>query len=266
MATFVLVGGFWIGAWAWRDVAARLKRSGHRAFPLSLTGLGERKDQASPDITLETHVADVVHFLVAGDLHDVVLVGHSGAGAIVNIVAARVPERIAELVFVDSGPVLEGACIADFSGPTGRADMVAKSVDVRVPLPSWSEIGETSLAGLDAANRSFFRSLAVPQPLRVAIDPVRLGGTVPADLPKRAILCTIPLDALRQMIASGNPWFAPMGGPEWTLETLPTGHWPMLSEPVKLADAVARRYAKPFVGNVEGLDWTARRKRLAMAV
>ncbi len=147
MTTFVLVGGFWIGAWAWRDVAARLKLAGHRAFPLSLAGLGERKAEAAPSIGLETHVADVVHFLVAGDLHDVVLVGHSGAGAIVNIVAARVPDRVASLVFVDSGPVPEGQCIADFSGPTGRADAIAAAVGGRLPLPAWSELGEAMLAG-----------------------------------------------------------------------------------------------------------------------
>ena len=266
MTTFVLVGGFWIGAWAWRDVAARLKFAGHRAFPLSLTGLGERKREISPAVGLETHVADVVHFLVAGDLHDVVLVGHSGAGAIVDMAAARVPDRVAGLVFVDSGPVPEGKCIADFSGPTGRADTIAAAVGGRLPLPAWSELGEAMLIGLDDANRSFFRHLAVPQPLKVAIDPVRLGGKHRAKLPRRAILCTLPLDVVREMIASGNPWFAPMGGPEWTLETLLTGHWPMLSEPVKLADMIARRHAVSSIGSVEGLDWGARRKRLAAAV
>jgi pimeloyl-ACP methyl ester carboxylesterase len=266
MTTFVLVGGFWIGAWAWRDVARRLNRLGHRAFPLSLAGLGERKAEAADTITLETHIADVVHFLVAGDLHDVVLVGHSGAGAIVNAAAARAGARLAELVFVDTGPVPEGAAIADFGGRTGRANTIAKAVDGRIPLPSWAEIGETSLAGLDEANRSFLRSLAVPQPLRVAIDPVRLGGVVPRTLPKRAVLCTIPPDAVRALIDEGNPWFAPMGSAEWTLTELPTGHWPMLSEPVKLAELLAAGHAVSRPANVAGLDWRARRQRLAMAV
>jgi pimeloyl-ACP methyl ester carboxylesterase len=127
MTTFVLIGGFWIRAWAWREVAAKLTAAGHLVFPLSLTGLGERKAQATPGVGLETHVSDVVHFIISGDLHDVVLVGHSGAGAIITIVADRIPERLAGLVYVDSGPVPDGACIADFSGPTGRADTIRKA-------------------------------------------------------------------------------------------------------------------------------------------
>jgi pimeloyl-ACP methyl ester carboxylesterase len=244
MTTFVLVGGFWIGAWAWRNVAAQLTALGHRAFPLSLTGLGELQHRARADVGLETHIGDVMHFLEAGDLHDVVLVGHSGAGAIVNTVANRMPERLAGLVFVDSGPVPDGACIADFSGPTGRADTVKKAAYTgdgwRIPLPPWEELGEPMLTGLDQDMRFFFRANAADQPLRVATDPVRLTGQVRADLPRLAILCTMPIAAVHGMIASGKPWFAGMDGPAWTLVELPTGHWPMLSEPDKLANLVAR--------------------------
>ena len=247
MTTFVLIGGFWIGAWAWREVAARLTAAGHLVFPLSLTGLGERKAQAAPGVGLETHVADVVHFIISGDLHDVVLVGHSGAGAIITIVADRIPERLAGLVYVDSGPVPDGACIADFSGPTGRADTIRKAAyqgdGWRIALPPWSELGEPMLAGLDTAKREFFRANAADQPLRVAIDPVRLRGKQRGAIPCRAILCTIPAVAVRGMIASGNPWFAPMAGPEWTLSELPTGHWPMLSEPGRLAGMLVDRPA-----------------------
>ena len=37
------------------------------------------------------------------------------------------------------------------------------------------------------------------------------------------------------MIASGNPVFAELSGPQWTFAELPTGHWPMFSAPGKLA-------------------------------
>jgi pimeloyl-ACP methyl ester carboxylesterase len=266
MTTFVLVGGFWIGAWAWRDVARRMSSAGHRAFPLSLNGLGEKRLYANPAIGLETHVADVVDFIVERNLHDVVLVGHSGAGAIVDIVAARLPEHIAALTFVDSGPVPEGQCIADFGGPSGRADTIARSVGGFIPVPSWSEIGEASLAGLDEANRAFFRSLAAPQPLHVAIDPVRRGGTQRAGLSKRAVLCTLRVKAVRTMIAGGHPWFAAMAGSAWQFVELPTGHWPMLSEPVKLAEAIVAGHTVARPADVTGLDWHSRRRRLATAV
>ena len=42
MATFVLVPGMWLGGWAWHDVAEALRVAGHRVYPVTLTGLGER--------------------------------------------------------------------------------------------------------------------------------------------------------------------------------------------------------------------------------
>ena len=50
MATYVLVGGAWLGAWAWRDVTSRLRAQGHEVYPLSLTGLGDRVHLASPSV------------------------------------------------------------------------------------------------------------------------------------------------------------------------------------------------------------------------
>ena len=250
MTTFVLVGGFWIGAWAWADVARRLATAGHQPLSLDLTGLGRRRADGGCHVTLETHVRDVERFLAVNDLHDVVLVGHSGGGAIVNAAAARVPDRVAGLVFVDSGPVPDGASIADFSGPNGRGDLVRVAAKVgegwRVPLPAWEDMAPASLVGLDEATRARFRAQAADQPLHVAIDPVRLDGRAfPAGRPRLAILCTMPLAAITSAIASKNPWFAPMGGPDWTLQELPTGHWPMLSEPERLADMLAA-WAEPI--------------------
>jgi len=40
------------------------------------------------------------------------------------------------------------------------------------------------------------------------------------------------------MISSGHPWFAELGGPQWSLVALPTSHWPMFSAPAELADAL----------------------------
>lgn len=239
MTKFVLVGGFWIGNWAWRDVAAYLRAEGHGVVVPELTGMGERKGEASPAISLETHIGDVMEALERGDLRDVVLVGHSGASAIIGPVADRLPDRVAGLVFLDTGPIPDGQSVADFSGPTGRADTIAKARDGwRIPLPSWTDLGNEA-AGLSEAMRAHFVSHAVDEPLHVAIDPVKMTGGLRADLPQWAILSTIPIAAVRDMIAAGNPWFVPMGGASWRLSELPTGHWPMLSEPKKLADLLA---------------------------
>ncbi len=77
MATFVLVHGAWHGGWCWRDVRTALRARGHEVFTPTLTGLGERSHLLSPDIDMDTHIADVANVIVWEELDDVVLVGHS---------------------------------------------------------------------------------------------------------------------------------------------------------------------------------------------
>ena len=42
------------------------------------------------------------------DLHDVILVGHSFGGMIITGVAERVPERLAQLVYLDASVPTDG--------------------------------------------------------------------------------------------------------------------------------------------------------------
>jgi pimeloyl-ACP methyl ester carboxylesterase len=79
-----------------------LEQAGRDVVTPTLTGLGERAGELSPDIGLSTHVDDVVQVLEQGDLRDVVLVGHSYAGMILPAVAVRAADRLARLVFLDA--------------------------------------------------------------------------------------------------------------------------------------------------------------------
>jgi hypothetical protein len=57
-----------------------------------------------------------------------------------------------------------------------------------------------------------------------------------------------------------------MAGTDWQFADLPTGRWPMLSEPEKLAQTIAAGHAPSRMADTTGLDWHARRRRLALAV
>jgi pimeloyl-ACP methyl ester carboxylesterase len=113
MATYVLVGGAWLGGWCWQRVARQLRDNGHDAYPATLTGLGERVHLASPQVDLETHITDVVKLIEFEDLNEVVLLGHSYAGLVVTGVADRIPERISELVYLDTAPLPDGAVLLE---------------------------------------------------------------------------------------------------------------------------------------------------------
>ncbi|MFI1539413.1 alpha/beta fold hydrolase [Streptomyces anandii] len=236
MTTYVLLPGFWLGAWAWRDVAAGLRAHGHDVRPLSLTGMGERAHLAGPGTGLATHVTDVLNLIRFEELHDVVLVGHSYAGAVVvPAVADRVPERISRLVFVDSGPLPDGMSQADFTGPEDRErneELVRTAGDGwRLPPPPWRE--QAGLGGLSEDALDRLTRLSVPQPWATATTPVRLTGAWRA-LPRLHVLCGFTAERIRAMAAT-VPAFREMAGGDWTHRDLPGGHWPMFDRPGELA-------------------------------
>ena len=74
-----------------------LRELGHNVFAVTLTGLGERKHLLSKDVTLETHVLDVMNLVEFENLSQVVLVGPSFGGLVVSAVADRMPQRITDI-------------------------------------------------------------------------------------------------------------------------------------------------------------------------
>ncbi|TMI71981.1 MAG: alpha/beta hydrolase [Bacillati bacterium ANGP1] len=251
MATFVLVPGFWLGGWCWQRVARQLRYGGHDVYPVTLTGLGERVHLATPQVDLETHITDVVNLIKFEDLRDVILVGHSGGGVVITGVADRIPNRLSQLVYLDSSPVPDGFAQIDTNTPKARAfveRVVAERGDGwRWPLPSWDELENVigaSLAGLGDKERTLMQARAVAQPFGIIRQPLRLKNPAREKLPRLGVLCSLSLSEVQEMIASGPPWARELSGPQWRFFELPTGHWPMFSRP----DDVARLLDKLTAG------------------
>ncbi len=226
----VIVSGFWLGAWAWDAVLPALRDAGLEPHAVTLPGLGApgAPEQPRPGITLDDHVAAVRDLVDSLD-GDVVLVGHSGGAFVVQMVADQRPERVRRVVYVDSGPLNDGLSLR----PGDPA--------VDVPLPTWDELQAegSSLDGLDGAALARFRSLAMPQPGGVATAPVRLGDPRRFAIPVTAICTSLPSGLLRELIASGQMPSELGAYADVEYVDLPTGHWPMLSRPADLADAIA---------------------------
>jgi pimeloyl-ACP methyl ester carboxylesterase len=121
MATFLICHGAWSAGWAWRKVRPLLRAAGHEVFTPTYTGLGERAHQSSRAVTLDTHIADVLGVIEYEDLGDIVLVGHSYGGMVATGVADRVPERIAQLVYVDAFVPDHGQSLHDLVPERHRA-------------------------------------------------------------------------------------------------------------------------------------------------
>jgi pimeloyl-ACP methyl ester carboxylesterase len=128
MANFVLVHGAWHGGWCWRDTAAELRKAGHTVFTPTHTGVGERSHQSAENITLETHIRDVCGCLVAEELNDVVLVGHSYGGMVITGVADRMTKHIRSLVYLDAFVPENGDSLIDLVQRALPAEVAAQFV------------------------------------------------------------------------------------------------------------------------------------------
>jgi len=220
-APIVLVPGFWLGSWAWDEVAAALRADGHDVAALTLPGL-ESAEADRSSITFADHVDAICEAVTAAG-RPVVLAVHSGAGASGYAVTDRIPEQIAAMVYVDSGPAT-GALDPDFS-------------DVELPLPSAKKLAEDeNLDGLSEEQLAMFRERAVPEPGGALRDSAELTNDARLDIPSIALCTGFPSEAYRTAVEEGQTWlggFAELRDVTWI--DLPTSHWPMWSRPQELA-------------------------------
>jgi pimeloyl-ACP methyl ester carboxylesterase len=241
MSSYVLVPGAWLGGWAWDKVAEALRADGHDVTALTLTGLAERSDAVRAgrdEITLDTHVADIIDAVRGGDLHDVILVGHSYGGQPVSVAAGRLGGRLKAVVYVDSGELPEGTSQFDANDPEMKPEILAQVGDSGLcpPMPFDPARTPDILAGLDDEALRLMRAKATPHPFASMTQPVRYDGPTPA--PVTLVSCIMPAEVARQLMAAGHPFFARIAGAE--IVELPTGHWPMFSEPKALAEILSR--------------------------
>src|SRR5919204_519374 len=98
----ILVPGFWLGAWAWDEVADLLRADGHDVTALTLPGL-ESADADRSSITLSDHANAIADAVTAAG-RPVVLAVHSGTGFSGYVASGRVPDRIAGVGYGDCAP------------------------------------------------------------------------------------------------------------------------------------------------------------------
>ena len=223
-APIVLVPGFWLGAWAWDEVAEKLKNDGFEVTPLTLPGL-EAANTDRSSITLSDHI-DAICQAVEGAGAPAVLAVHSGTGFSGYAASDRCPEKIAAMVYVDSAPGVS-PLDAEFDG-------VEKAFN-------WEEIREEeNLDGLSEEQLETFRQRALPEPGGVLRERVPLTNDARRDIPTTMICTGFPSEAYKKY-AFEQDWAWLAGVRELndiTWIDLPTSHWPMWSRPRELAEII----------------------------
>jgi len=225
MTRFVLVPGAWLGAWAWKEVTPFLTQKGHSAYPVTLTGMGERVHLATKDVGMETAIEDTLNVIKYNDLNDCVLVGHSFAGKVVAAVADRVHETVEKVIYVDAfRPEKVRTPQAEFD-PSGEFGAPPQG---GFAIPLTEEIIDRIGADVKGANREWMMSKATSWPIKLATDPITLSKNY--DRVKEAyVFCSLSGDPVDEIIA--GKW----GKLEGPYKVIETGHWPMVTKPEELA-------------------------------
>ena len=219
----MIVHGAWGGGWAFRRVDALLTERGHEVYRPSLTGLGERVHLATPDVSLSTHIDDVVNTILFEDLHDITLVGHSYGGMVITGVADRVPDRIRRLIYLDAFVPNDGESVETMFGARGEwlkqmtrnGFMVPPWVKPEQPLPK-----------------------DVPHPLKTFTQPLRLKNTAARRLPATYILTVDKGRAAKDDDFAAHAERAKQRG--WTVYQMEADHNPQRSAPEALVEMLER--------------------------
>jgi pimeloyl-ACP methyl ester carboxylesterase len=200
-----------------------LRSAGHRAHPLTLSGLAEKQGVPAGQ---QTHVQDIVEEIERHDLRDVVLVGHSYSGIPVGQAGERIGDRLSRVVFVDSEVPIDGESFAShwYEGPAALEAAIAENGGFWQPLNAADYDGQ----GLTDEQIAQIVGGSTPHPGATLTEPAVLERSI-GELPVTYIKCLLdspePSGTVAQLLSSER----------WRLITMDTGHWPMFSQPSELA-------------------------------
>lgn len=236
MRSVVLVHGGMHGGWCWDKVRPLLEEDGWTVYTPTLTGLGDRAYLASPQITLSTHVQDVVSLIEAENLTDAVICGHSAAGMVITGVADTVPDRIHTLVYLDAIVPHEGESMFDILGPAmaaadqQQADQHGQGWRLPARFFRAADFGVT-----DPADAVWVERNLRDHPIRAFTDPIHLTGGINLIGEKICVRCTEHKNRphLDRAVLDAE------GKPGWTVQCWPSVHDVMITEPGRIRALLA---------------------------
>jgi pimeloyl-ACP methyl ester carboxylesterase len=227
MATFVVAHGAWSAGFVWKKMHPLMRANGHTLVAPTQTGLGERVHLASPDVTLSTHIEDLLQVLFHEDLKDVHLIGHSYGGIVATGVADRAPERLAQIIYLDAFIPRDGTNMLELATPESRRRWIegAEQTGEGWRVPSNPLPPDTSTEDV-----AWITPRRHPQPLKSMTELLRLtrGETT---LPRAYIYCTRfgPGDMFGPYARQAK------ADPKWRYFEMDTSHSPHVTAPETLA-------------------------------
>lgn len=230
----LLIHGGWHGAWCWHKLIPLLEDSGHTVIAPDLPG-HKVTDKLDSPVLFKNYVAFVKN-LVEQQPEQVVLIGHSMAGAIISRVAELIPDQLERLIYISAYLLDDGQCMLE---------VTKQDVDGLVlPNLEYSEnrkiakIRESMLVDVfyhdcDDQDITLARANVVSQSLPPLATPLHISKENWGSVPRYYIECTldkaISITTQRRMVAKH---------PCESVQSMYTGHSPFFSAPVELAGKI----------------------------
>jgi pimeloyl-ACP methyl ester carboxylesterase len=203
-----------------------LQAKGHEVFTPTLTGVGERSHLLSPDVSLETHILDVVNLIRWEELSDVVLCGHSYGGCVISGVADRVPDRIRSLVYLDAFVLEDGENTLQHV-PEAQRDQLIEATNVAggwkvPPIPA-------EAFNVNPTDREWVNRQCTVQPIATFQQCISLGDAIRNIKNVTFVLATGFVEQ-----TPFPPFFDKAKAKGWKTVTIDCGHDVMLDRPEEL--------------------------------
>jgi len=232
--TFVMIHGSWHGGWAWQGVVRQLSKRGHRAEAPTLPGHGPGAMRLG--IAHQDCVRSVVSYIQQQRLKEVVLVGHSFGGSVVQKVAEEIPSLIERTIFLDALIVEDGHCVfdelpAEYVALFNSLACTSSDNTMLIPWEVWRDNFMQDAPEREA--HSIWEQLS-PEPNQVNLDRLDLKRFYSLPLPKSFIYC-------RQDKALPPGGFHPQMSSrlgQFKLLEMDGSHEVMFTRPEELADTI----------------------------
>jgi pimeloyl-ACP methyl ester carboxylesterase len=225
-----LLGGGGLGPWAWDRVTAVLNARGIETSALQLRGTGN--DPTLPNtLSLLDWIDDLALALRNLGPANITLVAHSFSGYVAAGLLERSPSMLTSVTFLDA--VLPEPGRSRFETLGADAEQAMRKLSINDAIPFFTRDQLDALHpnhGITDPDWEWMQPQLSPVPVAMFAETPTTRPLDPARTPLAYVRCLGTNPAMAEIDASS---------PGWKFRTLDTGHWPMISNPVALADIIA---------------------------
>jgi len=227
--TIVLLGGSGLAPWAWERVAEHLEGGGLRTRAPQLAATGDDRTPAA-EVSMQDWIDDVIDELRAQHTDRSVLVAHSFAGYVAAAVLERAPMLVRTAIFLDAAIPSPRRSWFETMGPETEAFMRSLADNGAIPFFTREQLDQVFPGhGISDEAWAWMSAKITPQPLHTYTQPATMRDIDTEATTLAYVRCLRTSPPVAEIDETT---------PGWVYRSLPTGHWPMITDPLATANMI----------------------------